>query len=182
MAAGATIRTLNINLSDVDRSVYETFELRVAQHPSESLGYLWSRITAYCLSYASGIRFSKGGLSASEEPPVAVWHDDGSMTTWIDVGAPSAERLHKACKAAEQVVLYSAVRMELLRKEASRRRIHRVESIDVWSLPVALLDELASRTRRAMTLEVVRTENVIYATINGATIEAEVVMNRLASP
>ena len=104
MAAGATMRTLQLTLSDVDRGNYETLELRVAQHPSESLRYMWSRIIAYGLSYADGIRFSKGGLSESDQAPLAVWHPDGRLATWIDVGAPSAERLHKASKAAEMRV------------------------------------------------------------------------------
>jgi uncharacterized protein YaeQ len=181
MAAGATIRTLRIGLSDVDRGVYETFELRVAQHPSESLRYLWSRILAYCLCYQEGIRFSKGGLSNAEEAPLAVWGADGTLNAWIDVGAPSAERLHKASKAAERVLLYSAVSMERLRKEAARRKIHRVEAIEVWSLPEVLLEELGKLTSRGMELELVRTENQLYATLDGTVIEAQLVLNSLAS-
>lgn len=179
MAAGATVRTLAVSLSDVDRGVYEAFELRVAQHPSESLPYLWSRILAYALSYEEGIRFSKGGLSTSDEAPLGVWRPDGSLDAWIDVGAPSAERLHKASKLADRVVLYSLVSMELLHKEASRRRIHRVAEIDVWSLPTSLVDDLCTRTTRSMTLELVRTENQLYATLDGTVVEGEVVLGRL---
>src|SRR5688572_17902030 len=101
MAAGATMRTLHVDLSDVDRGKYEHFELRVAQHPSESMRFFWSRVLGYCLSYDEGIQFSKGGLSNSDEAPLAVWHPDGRLETWIDIGVPSAERLHKASKAAK---------------------------------------------------------------------------------
>lgn len=173
------MRTLQVDLSDVDRGVYETFELRVAQHPSESLRYMWSRLMAYCLSFEEGIRFSKGGLSSAEEAPLAVWEADGTLATWIDVGAPSADRLHKASKAARRVVLYSSVSLALLCKEASRRAVHRVEDIDVWSLPSELLDELGDRTRRSMKLELVRTENQLYATLDGKVSEAEVSSHRL---
>ncbi len=180
MAAGATLRTLRVNVSDVDREVYEAFELRVAQHPSESLRYMWTRILAYGLSYAEGIRFSKGGLSKASDAPLAVWRPDGAMQTWIDVGAPSAERLHKASKEAEHVVLYSWVRLALLRKEASRRRIHRIEAIEVWSLPVGLLEQLAENTGRGMELEIVRTDNKLYVTVDGTVIEADLQLCRLA--
>lgn len=175
------MRTLRIDLSDVDRGVYDTFELRVAQHPSESLGYMWSRIVGYCLSYAEGIQLSKGGLSTADEAPLAIWNADGSLDTWIDVGAPSAERLHKASKAARHVVVYSSVSLDRLQKEAARRRVHRVEAIDVWTLPQALLDELGARTTRSMTLELVRTENQLYATLDGTVIEALVALERLVA-
>jgi uncharacterized protein YaeQ len=174
MAAGATIRTLNISLSDVDRAMYETFELRLAQHPSESLPYFWCRVLAYGLSYRDGIRFSKGGLSNAEEAPLAVWNDDGTMVTWIDIGAPSAERLHKASKAADNVELYSSVRLDLLQKEANKKRVHQLDQIVVWCLAPDMLDALAALAARQMTLELVRTEGQLYATVNGSVVEGQV--------
>ncbi len=178
MGTGATIRTLSISLSDVDRGVYEALELRLAQHPSESLSFFWSRILSYCLSYEEGIRFSKEGLFNAEEAPVAVFRADGTMACWVDVGAPSAERLHKASKAADRVLLYSAVNMTLLRQEAARRRIHRVDSIEVWSLPPELLEQLGARTGRNMSLELARTDNQLYITFADALIEATVTPHR----
>ena len=68
MALGATIYRVEIALSDVDRGLYESLDLRLAQHPSESLRYLVTRMLAYALSYEEGIRFSKGGLSSTDEP------------------------------------------------------------------------------------------------------------------
>lgn len=173
------MRTLHVELSDVDRGMYETLELRVAQHPSEALGYLWSRILGYCFSYEEGIRFSKGGLSSTDEPPVAIWAADGTLEAWIDVGTPSAERLHKASKAARRVVIYTAASVDQIRKEVARRRVHRVEDIEVRALPSPLLDGLAERTQRTMSLELVRTEDQIYATIDGAVIEARVPVSHL---
>jgi uncharacterized protein YaeQ len=40
MALSATIRRFVITVADSDRDVYETLDLRVAQHPSESERYL----------------------------------------------------------------------------------------------------------------------------------------------
>ncbi|MBK6517299.1 MAG: YaeQ family protein [Polyangiaceae bacterium] len=179
MAAGATMRHLHVDLSDVDRGVYEKLELRLAQHPSESLRFLWTRIFAYCLSYEEGIQLSKGGLSNAEEAPLAVWLGDGRLDTWIDIGAPSAERLHKASKAARRVVIYTSASLAQLRKEAARRAIHRVEDIVVWSIPGELLDALGERTDRTMKLELVRNEEQIYATLDGTVTEGRVVASPL---
>src|SRR6476469_2264618 len=98
MALTATMYHLQIGLSDVDRGVYETLDLRVAQHPSETMRYLLTRTLAYCLLYEPGIAFTRG-LSTTDEP--ALWIKDlqGQLRTWIDVGTPSADRLHKARKA-----------------------------------------------------------------------------------
>ena len=106
MALTATIYTFEIELSDVDRGVYETLPLRVARHPSETEEYLVTRVLAYCLEYAVGISFSKG-LADPDEPTLAVRDLTGVIRVWIDIGAPDAARMHKAGKAAARVVVYT---------------------------------------------------------------------------
>ena len=59
MALTATVHRWSVVLSDVDRSTYESLEMRLARHPSESARYLLTRTLAYCLSYEEGIAFSK---------------------------------------------------------------------------------------------------------------------------
>jgi uncharacterized protein YaeQ len=51
MALSATVYHLQVDLSDVDRGVYEALDLRVARHPSETMRYLLTRVIAYCLCY-----------------------------------------------------------------------------------------------------------------------------------
>lgn len=57
MALTATIYHFTIQLADVDRAVYETLQLKVARHPSETAEYLVTRVLAYCLEFAEGISF-----------------------------------------------------------------------------------------------------------------------------
>lgn len=173
MALGATIYQIEIALSDVDRGVYESLELRVARHPSESARYMITRTIAYALSYEDGIAFSKGGLSSTDEPPVAVHDPTGILLAWIDVGAPSAERLHKASKAARRVAVFTHVDPALLKREAATRAIHRVEEIDVWRVDPALLDRIEAKLERRMKLELVRSDGRLYVTLGGETLEGE---------
>ena len=49
MALPATVYRLRVALSNVDRAVYETLDLRVARYPSRRL---LTRALAYCLCYA----------------------------------------------------------------------------------------------------------------------------------
>ena len=96
MAPKATLHHLVANVADVDRNVYERLDLRLARHPSESMRYLLTRTLAFCLSYAPGIAFSKGGLSSSDEPPLSIRDEAGALLSFIDIGSPSAERLSNA--------------------------------------------------------------------------------------
>lgn len=167
MALTATVHRLNIALSDVDRGVYETLELRVARHPSESARYFWQRVLAYCLSYEEGIAFSKGGLSDADEPPVSVHDRTGVLLAWIDVGAPSAERLHRASKAAGRVALFSAIERTQLEREAASRKIHKLEDIELYLLEPSFLDQLESHLEKTLSLELVRSSGALYATLPG---------------
>ncbi|MFM7297126.1 MAG: YaeQ family protein, partial [Planctomycetota bacterium] len=107
MGLGATLYRFEIALSDTDRGVYESLELRVARHPSESGPFLIVRVLAYCLEHAEGISFSKGGISDTDEPALSIHDLTGQRLAWIEVGAPSAERLHKASKSTPRVALYT---------------------------------------------------------------------------
>jgi uncharacterized protein YaeQ len=168
MALTATVHHVDVTLSDVDRSVYEKLDLRLARHPSESMRYLVTRLLAYCLSYEEGIAFSKGGLSQADEPPIAVHDPTGILLRWIDIGSPSAERLHKASKAARSVALFTHTEPRLLQQEAATRAIHRIESIDVWRFEPAFLDKVEPAIGRSAIIEVVRNEGKVYVTANGA--------------
>lgn len=181
MALTATVHRLNVTLSDVDRGVYESLELRVARHPSESARYFWQRTLAYCLSYEEGIAFSKGGLSDADEPPVSIHDATGVRLAWIDVGAPSADRLHRASKAARRVALFSATELSHLQREAASRKIHDVENIEVWLLDARFLDALEQRLEKTLTLELVRNSGTLYVTLPGGNVvESTITETRLS--
>jgi uncharacterized protein YaeQ len=167
-----------VALSDVDRGVYETLDLRLARHPSETMRYLLTRLFAYCLSYEEGITFSRGGLSSVEEAPVAVYDPTGILLAYIDIGAPAADRLHKASKAAKRVAVFTHD-LNALRREASARTIHKAESIDVFHLDAAFLDSLEPRFGRNTKLEIVHTDGDLYVTIDGQSLSTPLGRHRL---
>lgn len=181
MALTATVYHLQVSLSDVERAVYEELDLRLARHPSETLRYLLTRLLAYCLSFEDGIAFSKGGLSSSDEPPIAVRDPTGLFLAWIDVGAPSADRLHKATKAARRVVLFTEVPHAQLLREARTRTIHKVEQIEVLRIDPALITALEAKVDRNTKLEILRNDGQLYVTVGGETISSELVRCSLAA-
>jgi uncharacterized protein YaeQ len=180
MALGATVFHIEVSLSDVDRGVYEALDLRLALHPSETLRYMLTRTLAYCLSYEEGIAFSKGGLSDADEPPVSVRDRTGLLVAWIDVGTPSAERLHKASKAARRVSVFTHEAPSLLRREAASRAIHRADAIEVWRLDRAQIDRIEPKIQKRTELQVLRDEGQLYLTIGGDVFDGPIERSSLA--
>jgi len=169
MALGATVHHFSIALSDVDRSVYETLDLRVAQHPSETMMRLLVRTLAYCLAHADGIAFSKGGLSSNEDPPIAVIDPTGRRLRWIEIGAPSPERLHKLSKSGPGEIYTHELAQ--LRRQIDGKTIHKAETIAVCAFDPAFLAELEAHVERRAELEVTRTDGSLYVTVDGTSFE-----------
>jgi uncharacterized protein YaeQ len=172
MALTATMHHVEVALSDVDRGVYEALDLRVAQHPSESMRYMLTRTLAYCLSYEEGIAFSKGGLSQADEAPISIKDPTGVLLAWIEIGSPSAERLHKASKAARRVAVFTHAELAQLRKEAATKAIHKIEAIDVWRFEPKFLDAIEAKMERNTKIDLTRNDGQLYVVIGGQTVEA----------
>ena len=79
MAIGATMYVFTVELADADRNLYQTLEIRAAQHPSEAPDYFLTRVLAYCLEYQEGISFSKG-LADRDEPTLFARDLTGALT------------------------------------------------------------------------------------------------------
>ncbi len=170
MALGATVHTFDIDLSDSDRGVYETLALRVARHPSESDEYLVARVLAYCLEYRDGIAFSPGGLSDPDEPPIAIRDLTGALLAWIDVGAPDAERLHRASKLAPRVAVYTHKDPAQWLRGLAGQRIHRAASLELHAIDRALIAQLAARLERRVAFALSINERELYVSIGDATL------------
>ena len=149
MALSSTIFTFEIDLADADRGVYETLSLRVARHPSESDEFLIARVLAYCMEYTDGIEFSRG-LCDAGEAPIAVRDLTGSMQAWIDIGTPSAERLHRASKAVPRVVVYVHKDAAQWLEGLAAAKIHRADTIEIRTIERSLIAGLAGRLDRRM--------------------------------
>ncbi|HEX9500598.1 MAG TPA: YaeQ family protein, partial [Thermoanaerobaculia bacterium] len=87
MTLTSTIYNATIDISDVDRGIYQSFALRLAMHPSETMEYMATRLLAYCLEYTDGIEMT-AGLSDGDEPAIVVRDLTGRITAWIEVGLP----------------------------------------------------------------------------------------------
>jgi uncharacterized protein YaeQ len=179
MALGATVYNLDIDLADSDRGVYETLALRVARHPSESDEYLIARVLAYCVEYAEGIEFSRGGLSDPDEPPIAVRDLTGALRAWIDVGTPDAARLHKASKLSPRVAVYTQKDPSQWLRTLSNARIHNSAALELYGVDRALIAAIAARLERRMAFALSVDERELSLSMADATIGGAVQRLRL---
>lgn len=166
MAAGATIHTFEVQLADMDRGVYEDFQVRAARHPSETEAYLVTRLLAYCLEYEEGIAFSEG-ISTTDEPAVLVRDLTGKLIAWIEIGAPDAARLHTGSKAAERTVVYTHRDPAKVSAPWAGAKIHRAEDIRLHSFDPGFVDALVDALERRNTITLTRTEGQLYVELNG---------------
>ena len=172
VALQATVRRLKVQLSDSDRGVYEVLDLRLAQHPSETEPFLVTRALAYCLCFEEGIAFGHG-LSNVDEPALTIREGDGRLKAWIEVGSPSATRLHRASKAAPRVCVFTHHDPQLIVRDAQKTPIHRAAAIELYVPAPSLVRALAERVERAMSWELSLSGGQLYVTVGRDSFEGE---------
>ena len=106
MALKPKIYKARISLSDIDRDYYETLNLTIALHPSETLERMLVRMLAFCINAQENLTFTKG-LCAVDEPDIWVRTPDDRIALWINVGEPAVDRIKKATRLSSAVRVYS---------------------------------------------------------------------------
>jgi uncharacterized protein YaeQ len=175
------IYRFEIALADVDRGVYADLDLRVARHPSEDLPYLLTRVLAFASEQEEGLAFGKG-LSVPDEPALVVREADGRVRAWIEVGLPAPERLHRASKLAERVIIYCHRRPDLLQQRCAKEKVHKAEAIRVVKVPPELLAALEPLLERNNRWDLSVHEGVTTIVCGGVVVEARFESVPLALP
>jgi uncharacterized protein YaeQ len=160
--------------------VYASFELRVAQHPSEDLPRVVARVLGYCLVYEADLSWGRG-LDEAEDPALFVRSPTGTLEHWVDVGLPSAERMHRASKAAKKLTIVSHKTAEGLIREREKRAIHRAEQITVLLLDPGLVTALANAMTRNGNWVVVCANGELMVTANETTLSGPLVETTLSA-
>jgi uncharacterized protein YaeQ len=148
MALPSKLYRFKIELSDVPNERYQSLDFRVAQHPSESLNFLLTRVFAYALNFQDGIEFSAGGLSDPDQPCLRVVTATGDIRIWIEIGNSSAKKIHKASKASPKLKIYTYKDPKVLLNEMNSEEIFRKSEIEVHSIPASALERMAEKLKK----------------------------------
>ncbi|MEA2336166.1 MAG: hypothetical protein QOE82_173 [Thermoanaerobaculia bacterium] len=154
-----------VQLSDVDRGVYETFDLPVARQPSETAEYMLTRVLAYCLEYTEGIALTEG-VASGDEPAVLVRDLTGRITAWIEVGAPDADRLHRGSKLAGRVAVYTHRDPAMVLGQLAGKKIHGASEIPIYTFGRGFIEKVAENLPRRASLSLTITERQLYLDVD----------------
>ena len=154
MAQKATIYKVELSVSDMDRHYYETHELTVAKHPSETDERLMVRLLAFALNASEQLEFSRG-LSTDDEPDLWEKSLSGETELWVTLGLPSEKIMRQSCGKAKEVTIYSyGGRTAEVWWDKIKNSTTRFENLKVINLAEAETSKLAQQANRSMKLQV----------------------------
>ena len=160
MALKPIIYKLKITLSDVDRNYYDTLNLTIAQHPSETLERMMVRVLAFCINAQEHLVFTRG-LCAVDEPDIWARTLDNQITLWIDVGEPAVDRIKKATRLSPAVKIYSFNSKSNVWWDQGRVKFNELTA-SVFQLQWENVQALAALVQRTMDLSITITGDSAY--------------------
>ena len=175
MALKPTIYKAQVELADSDHSRYQSLNLTLARHPSETLERMAARLLAYCLNAGRGLEFTRG-LSTAEEPDLWQHADNGEIAHWIEVGQPEEPRLRKACGRARRVSVYAFGKSSDTWWQLNGAAIAALPRCTVWQLDWPQMMAVAALLERTVALTVSIVGGVIYLDNGGASASIEPVL------
>jgi uncharacterized protein YaeQ len=175
MALKATIYKLQLQIADMDRAVYADHALTLALHPSETEERMMVRLLAFALHAPAddrdgGLQFARG-LSDGDEPDL--WQHDltGRLQHWIEVGQPDERRLARACGRADRVTIYAYGSAAPIWWAALAGKVARLRNLQVWQVPAAQSQSLATLAARSMALQVTVQDDQVWVGDGTASVE-----------
>ncbi len=170
MALPSTIYRVSIQLSDVDRGVYEALQATVARHPSETEERLVARLLAYALFFESEIAFSRG-ISAVDEPDLWVKGPDDRVLLWVEVGLPDPDRIIKASRHSERVALVASGKAFSSWEQQHMSKLLGIQNLTIIYFNQDFINSLVSKMDRSIGWEVTISDGNIYINFANETLE-----------
>lgn len=162
MAQPSTTYKVELNLTDLDRGVYENLRMTIARHPSETEERMAVRLLAYAFWYNEHLAFGRG-LSEVDEP--ALWEKslDGRVLHWIEVGQPDADRLTWCSRRTERTSLLAYGSLRVWQTKVLDA-VKNLKNVNIASVPQDVLEILGKDMPRALKWDVLISEGTIFVT------------------
>jgi uncharacterized protein YaeQ len=154
MAQKATIYKVELSVADMDRDYYETHNLTLAKHPSETDERLMVRILAFALNAHEQLEFTKG-ISTDDEPDIWQKSLSGELELWVALGLPSEKIVRQSCGKANEVIVYCyGGRTAEMWWEKIKNSTTRFDNLQVTNFSKKDTTELGKMASRLMKLQV----------------------------
>ncbi len=166
VAQKATVCKAELQIADIDRSLYADHLVTLARHPSETDERMMIRLLAFALNVPAddrggALEFAKGMWEPEE---AELWQKDltGRLLHWIEVGQPEERRLVKASGRADRVSVYAFSHGAPAWWAALSSRVERAGNVDAWLVPSEQSRALAALAGRNMQLQVNRQDGIVW--------------------
>lgn len=177
MALKATIHKAQLQIADMDRSVYADHAVTIARHPSETDERMMVRLLVLALNAPAdgdqGTLELAKSLWDVDEPDL--WHKDltGEIVHWIDLGQPDDKRILKACGRARQVSVYSYSASTPIWWSGIAGKLVRTRNLAVWRIPAEQSQALAGLAQRGMQLQVTVQDGTVWVGDGSRSVELQ---------
>ena len=180
MALKSTIYKADCQISDIDRGYYQSHNLTIALHPSETEERMMARLLAFMMNAGEQLQFTKG-LSTDDEPDLWQKSLTGDIELWIDMGMPDEKRIRKAANRADKVIVYTYGGRNNVWWSQIQPKLERFNNLAVINLPKEATDQLTPMVKRTMQLQISIQDGQLWVSDdqNTATIAPEVWLNSL---
>jgi uncharacterized protein YaeQ len=159
MAISSTINKVSLNVANMDRHYYQSHELTLAQHPSETDFRFMVRLIAFMVNASERLCFTKG-MNSDDEPDLWEKTLTDDIELWIDLGQPDEKRIRKACGRAKQVIIYTYhERKAKVWWEQQQEKLQRFNNLKVLYINAQGVD---SMIKRSMQLQCTIQDGEIY--------------------
>ncbi|PCJ47027.1 MAG: hypothetical protein COA74_12515 [Gammaproteobacteria bacterium] len=149
MALKATIYKAIVHLSDMDRNYYDTLQLTIAQHPSETDQRMMVRMIAFVLNAHDDLQFGRG---VSDEDEATIWQINYSkeIELWIELGQIDEKRIKKASHRSKQMKLYCYGRSVEIWWKQIASKLEQFDTLSVEQFSTATTEALTKLINRNM--------------------------------
>ncbi|MEL0636321.1 YaeQ family protein [Marinomonas sp. TI.3.20] len=158
MATKATVYKASLQVSDMDRNHYQTYDLTLALHPSETQERMMVRLATFALladekEGVEQLSFTKG-ISTEDEPDLWQKNFSDEVLIWVELGQPDEKRLRKACGRGQQVIVVNYNDKSDIWWEQNKGKTSRFSNLRTLKFVEAEVQKLSALCARSMQLNV----------------------------
>lgn len=171
MADKSSIFKVKIDVSNIDQHRYEQLCFTVALDRKETINHMVMRLLAYAMVPEPNMAFGKAA-QGNGEPDIIVKDYDEHIIYWIDAGFPQMNRVKKATRQSDCVLIFSVADSNWL--DDYRHELMHMKNVHLILVQPELVERLSHDIERSIDWSIVIDENKLAITDNTHYMESNI--------
>ena len=169
-------------MADMTRHYYQTHNLTLAQHPSETQERMMLRLVAFALCADERLIFGKG-ISEDSEPDLWQHSLTGEIDLWVELGLPEDKLIRRASHRARQglVLAYGGTIVDKWWAN-QQKGAKELDNLTVVAIKAEEAQALTKLCQRTMSLQCTIQEGQLWFADNEQSVVLNPVLLKTASP